>query len=421
MRVSAQRRASCARVLALVLLGLLGCDPASRDRVVTAPPDSIEIATWNLAWLHGDHGKGVIARSEADYARLRAYADRLDADVIALQEIRDEGAARRVFDPAVYAFAVSSRKDAQRTGFAYRKTLRVTRHADHTALDVGGVRYGTDVTVHLGEHRLRLLAVHLKSGCWARPLERGPAACRKLARQLPALEAWIDARAREGVPFAVLGDFNRRLAEGEALWAEIDDGDPPGADLTLVTDGRVSRCWNGAYPRFIDHIVLDAQAAAWLVPGSFEQLLYDPADARHRATLSDHCPISVRLRPGRASDIPAQPAPGQPTPAQASAEKPAPERPAPERPAPRQARPKQPGTKQPGPARAAPAPRARSAASTGSGPIKGNVGSRGRKLYHLPSCPSYDLVRIDPDKGERLFASEEQARAAGFRKAGNCP
>ena len=26
------------------------------------------------------------------------------------------------------------------------------------------------------------------------------------------LKAWIDARRREGAPFAILGDFNRRLA-----------------------------------------------------------------------------------------------------------------------------------------------------------------------------------------------------------------
>lgn len=423
MRLSpGQRRAPRARVIALAVLGLLGCDPGRPeldDRA--APVDSIEIATWNLAWLHGRDGKGAIARREADYARLRGYAARLDADVIALQEVSGEDAARRVLDPDVYAFALSSRRDAQRTGFAYRRSLRVTRHPDHAALDVGGLRHGTDITVHLGEHRLRLLAVHLKSGCWARPLGRGPAACRKLARQLPALEAWIDARAREGVPFAVLGDFNRRMAEAEPFWLEIDDGDPPGADLTLVTAGRVSQCWNGAYPRFIDHIVLDARAAAWLVPGSFVQQLYDPADARHRATLSDHCPISVRLRPGSAAATPEPPAP----------EPPAPEPPRPEQPGQKHARPERPAPERTTPAgragalekrAGAPAKRAERPAGAGSQPmpIKGNV-SRGRKLYHLPSCPSYDLVRIDPGKGERLFASEAQAHAAGFRKAGNCP
>jgi hypothetical protein len=67
-----------------------------------------------------------------------------------------------------------------------------------------------------------------------------------------------------------------------------------------------------------------------------------------------------------------------------------------------------------------PGRKAGAAANRGSGVVKGNV-SRGRKLYHLPGCPSYDAVRIDPDRGERLFESERAAQAAGFHKAGNCP
>ena len=53
-------------------------------------------------------------------------------------------------------------------------------------------------------------------------------------------------------------------------------------------------------------------------------------------------------------------------------------------------------------------------------PIKGNI-ARGRRLYHLPSCPSYASVVVDESAGERSFASEAEARKAGFAKAGNCP
>jgi endonuclease/exonuclease/phosphatase family metal-dependent hydrolase len=421
---------------ALLASGSAGCLPGLEEDDEPRPlalVDGVEIATWNLAWLHGEDGKGTIARREADYARLRAYAARLDADLVALQEVGGEDAAARVLDPAVYTFAIARQRDAQRTGFAYRRSLSVTRHADVVALDVGGLRHGVDVTVHLGGSDLRLLAVHLKSGCFDGALGRGGKACAKLREQLPALEAWIDAREREGVPFAVLGDFNRRLRRDDEVWRELDDRDPVPAELTLATDGQRSRCWNGKYPDFIDHIVLDAQAAAWLVPGSFEQMLYDPADARHKDTLSDHCPISVRLalagsraarpgpgpRPGPVAGAAPGPAAGQaservPDKAQGHASGPEPE------PEPGEAGATAGRGAAPKPGGTGGGTRGGTRAETGTGTIKGNV-SRGRKLYHLPECPSYAEVRIEPERGERLFASEREARAAGFQKAGNCP
>ena len=48
--------------------------------------------------------------------------------------------------------------------------------------------------------------------------------------------------------------------------------------------------------------------------------------------------------------------------------------------------------------------------------IKGNVSRNGR-IYHLPGQEDYDRVRIDADRGERMFCSEEEARAAGWRRA----
>ncbi|WP_428261960.1 endonuclease/exonuclease/phosphatase family protein [Haliangium sp.] len=407
---------AAALALTAVVALAAGCREPDRERErertsATVSIDSLELATWNLAWLHERSGHGTVKRDDADYARLAAYAARLDADVIALQEVASEAAARRVFDPALYELAVSAQGGAQRTGFAYRRGLPVTRHPDYDALDVGSLRAGTDITVHLGRRRLRLLAVHLKSGCWAHALGRGPASCKKLARQVPPLEAWIDDRVREGVAFAVLGDFNRRLDLDEAMWRDLDDGEPTGADLTLITAGRRSRCWGGQYPEYIDHIVLDARAATWLVPTSFEQLVYDETDERSRDRLSDHCPISIRLQPG--GELAAQVEPGagadpsaDPSGAGPSASK-----------TDNVAKGIELDQVPPGDrstaAEPAPPPR--------GGPIKGNVSSDGRKLYHLPSCPSYARVRIDPDKGERSFATEAEARAAGFRKARNCP
>ena len=53
-------------------------------------------------------------------------------------------------------------------------------------------------------------------------------------------------------------------------------------------------------------------------------------------------------------------------------------------------------------------------------PVKGNINSRGDKLYHTPSCPSYNSTKISPHKGEQCFATAREAEAAGWVMAGNC-
>lgn len=54
--------------------------------------------------------------------------------------------------------------------------------------------------------------------------------------------------------------------------------------------------------------------------------------------------------------------------------------------------------------------------------IKGNIDKNSyEKFYHLPGCQHYDEVIIELDIGERYFCTEEEAQAAGFKKASACP
>jgi hypothetical protein len=52
----------------------------------------------------------------------------------------------------------------------------------------------------------------------------------------------------------------------------------------------------------------------------------------------------------------------------------------------------------------------RRAQTPGGGTIKGNINREGERIYHLPGQANYDRV-----EAEFLFESEEQAQAAGFR------
>ncbi len=50
--------------------------------------------------------------------------------------------------------------------------------------------------------------------------------------------------------------------------------------------------------------------------------------------------------------------------------------------------------------------------------IKGNISDSGR-IYHMPGNRDYGRTRIDLSAGERWFCSQSEARAAGWRPAGN--
>ena len=259
--------------------------------------DELTIATWNIEWLNAKPHRGRVKRDLGDLAALNHFARQLDADVVALQEVDGPEAARWVFPPNEYEYHFSSRNYVARVGFAIRKGIPWQPNPDYAPLDVRDVRHGVDITLYPDSNPIRLLAVHLKSGCFrAGPIGGDTKACQTLQRQLPVLERWIDARAREGMPFFVLGDFKRQFNhDNDAFWGEIDDGEPLNADLTSLTVGHIDECHNRKWPRFIDHIVADRLAAQLVVEGSFRQIVYTSQDAR-AWKLSDHCPISVRIR-----------------------------------------------------------------------------------------------------------------------------
>jgi len=290
-----------------------------------AGTSELKIATWNLEWFMApetlraltpactardaqrDGARRAIpcdvahelGRSGEDIAALRKHARLLNADIVSLQEVDGPAAARLIFPG--YEFCFSGRVAVQNNGFAIRRGLSFACAPDVVDLSLNDdVRRGVELRLFPGTpQELRLLSVHLKSGCARDPLDSTKPSCAELARQLPALERWIDARAAEHKPFAVLGDFNRDLRReppGMSLWGDIDDADPPGADLVNTAEGQTfENCMpSQTFSGFIDYIVLSRQMAQGLVENSFGRAVFRPRDAQRRK-LSDHCPVFIRL------------------------------------------------------------------------------------------------------------------------------
>ncbi len=60
-----------------------------------------------------------------------------------------------------------------------------------------------------------------------------------------------------------------------------------------------------------------------------------------------------------------------------------------------------------------------SASPTTGCQIKGNISRDGTRIYHVPGQQDYDNTRISESNGERWFCTEDEAQAAGWRRARN--
>lgn len=264
----------------------------------------LKVATWNLEWLTlrpaGDPAlpPDTKPREPGDFARLRAYAKILDADVIALEEVDGPTAAAKVFPPDEYVFHFTRDDVVQRVGIAIRRGISFTANPDLRGLDPyppdapEQLRSGADVTLHLGGTNLRILAVHLKTGCWEVPLSERKRACTVLREQLPVLENWMAARVSHGTPFLVLGDFNRVLYPHGRFLAGLEHVTP----LAVATAGYRNPCWGGRFSTFIDQILAGGAARQWMDPASFRVLVYRETGREWQERLSDHCPVMVDLK-----------------------------------------------------------------------------------------------------------------------------
>ena len=274
----------------------------------------LKVASWNIAWL-GSHEYN--ERKPTDYKQLAVYAKQLDADVIALQEVENGQWAQKVFGNE-YDFYFSTKDWVQRVGVAVRKSAGLTVIAkEYKDLDVTRVRHGMDLTLSRNGKELKLLAVHLKSGCFTDPLDsksvsmmpsvsekdvKRKQACSTLSKQIEPLERWVDKQAKENKAFVVLGDFNRRFsqdisnkyAEDQGLWQALDD--EGNETLWTPTATKNSDCWGGYYKDYIDHIVFNRSAKSMYLDDSFEQLVFKEKYTKELSrSLTDHCPISVKL------------------------------------------------------------------------------------------------------------------------------
>jgi endonuclease/exonuclease/phosphatase family metal-dependent hydrolase len=256
----------------------------------------LKVATWNLDWLTTRHAgdpslpQDVTPRAEEDFTRLAQYATELHADLIAIEEVDGFAAASKLFPRDEYSIHMTHDHVVQRVGIVVRRGLHYDINPDVTALDAHHLRSGADITLHVGNSDLRVLAVHLKTGCRNVPMPKAKSeACWELKEQIGPLTDWITERKTEGTPFLILGDFNRWMDGNDTFLASLRQAAP----LVRATEGHSSPCWGSE--NFIDHILAGGPAATWMQADTLRVLTYHETDQSLKDRLSDHCPVSVQL------------------------------------------------------------------------------------------------------------------------------
>jgi endonuclease/exonuclease/phosphatase family metal-dependent hydrolase len=246
------------------------------------------IGTWPPCDVYQDRSKPVAVTPQSSAQRQRQIrellAERVQADVIAFQEVSGEAAVREVLPDQAQGWEVCSYRGykVQRLAIAWRRSVGVAVSCEvHAPLSLPALhpgqqpRPGLALTLRVntpqGERSLRILTLHLKSSCVSpieAPTERQPARgrldgddehCQLLQQQVAPLEAWLE-QASAGVDgWLVLGDFNRNLghevraaaaqpvrSSGRAtdphrpgvrvrnLWLEVNDQEPARSGLQLL-------------------------------------------------------------------------------------------------------------------------------------------------------------------------------------------
>lgn len=179
---------------------------------------------------------------------------------------------------------------------------------------------------------------------------------------------WLDEVFADGDPVLIAGDFN--LAPSHPAWDTFKEIAYPAITEGATTVSTVE----GRYANLYDQIWISREADLTLIEAGIV-LVPTMLGINHEATrrhVSDHVPVYARLDGAKPLAVATLTSPLH----RAGSE---------------------------------------STVSDDAGAIRGN---RNSQVFHRPDCPSYDQVA---ERNRVPFDSKADAKAAGYRLAGNCP
>lgn len=256
---------------------------------------------------------------------VESLIEREGVRVIAFQEVKSAQAVQAVLGRFAARFEVCEAQHSafQSLAFAWDRSLSSVKGvcATHSALAIldppndtaafRRVRPGLALQLSVNGAAVTFMNVHLKASCAsashsnprfpARLLTDPVEACEVFNRQVPLFEDWIDAVAAKSPRFVILGDFNRRIDEEQALAIAKDqvrsDGTDPASRHTVGADGKVKT-------KYLWPEIADASRALLLLPlkstdaacKGFTGLDHIVVSGAVYAALEKHAPAEIGTR-----------------------------------------------------------------------------------------------------------------------------
>ena len=280
-----------------------------REIVSAFAPSELKVATWNVEHLAYPIDTGCKPRTQPQINAMREYVKQVDADVFALQEVASEQAVRVLFPADTWQVFMSPRPDSdayicrgsgrestqQKVAYAVKKDINVNsvNALSELGLNNPGLRFGLELNIESGVGSVKLLNVHMKSGCFVDNYSRSDReSCKTLAQQAPILDAWVEAQESKNIQYMLLGDFNHRLSAPYNHLTRQLMTNSDGSESTLYnTTGQLIGC-HPYYPAPIDLVFV----------GGMDDRSYDYTYQAHtfnnmepKAMLSDHCAVSLHI------------------------------------------------------------------------------------------------------------------------------
>ncbi len=286
--------------LFLVCLALSNiCCACSTEKNV----DRITLGTFNMEWFGDNSADDHKPRSEADDKLLALVLSDIDADVLAVQEVENEEALKRLLQhiakegSSEYRIALGVSGGKQKVGFLYRKPVELVsvREIDAIAVEKGRTRAGLLAFFRVGGFEWAMLAVHLKST--SRADSTPELVQHSLAlRTAQAAEILTFANSFQQTysakPLFILGDFNDSPGKKRTTLDILKHA----PNLTFLTEDLASCSYSGLPT--IDHIIAGSSATGRVLRGTLRTVNFRamlPEKAAER--VSDHCPVVVQFSP----------------------------------------------------------------------------------------------------------------------------
>lgn len=283
-------------VLAVLLVVLLfGCYDETKS-VRDSDPKNVVIGTFNVEWL-GDGVTDRVKRDEADYKRIAKVIEKTSVDIMALQEIENAAAMKKLMKYLPdYKYHISKSGGAQKLAVVYKGTVKVKNIGDYTPLEVKkrSSRPGLIIEAKKGNFDFKVMVVHFKSTSrWDNTPAKRKESVSIRRKQAEIAADWVIKSLAQGKEkdLMIIGDFNDTPHRKKDPTLNVLEDK---AGLVFLTRDMKSCKFSSWF--VIDHIAVTKSAAKRFLCSSPQTLdirsMYNKEETKR---ISDHCPIYAKF------------------------------------------------------------------------------------------------------------------------------